>query len=89
MRFRQLEREIGESSARLTELENRLISVQARQGQTAVSLLEIAILQRQIGGARTQLVELQMDREEVRSQTLFLAEELTSVLQLKIGDNGC
>ena len=89
LRFRQLEREIGESSARLTELENRLISVQARQGQTAVSPLEIANLQRQIGGARTQLVELQMDREEVRSQTLFLAEELTSVLQLKIGDNGC
>ena len=89
LQFRQIDRQIEEESARLGELESRLTSVQARQGQTVVAPLAIANLHLQIGRAKTRLIELRMEREEVRGRALFLAEELAAVLQLKFGENGC
>jgi outer membrane protein TolC len=89
LQFHQLAREIGEETARLAALESRRESVQARQGQTIVSPLELANLQMQIGRTEARLIELQMEQEQVRGRALFLAEELTSVLRLNLGDNGC
>jgi len=89
LRFHQLAREIEEEAARLDELQRRRASIEARQGQTVVSPLEVANLHRQVGNAEARYIQLQMEREEVRSRALFLAEELPAVLGLNLGDDGC
>lgn len=88
-RFNDLQREDRETRARLNELRERLGSLMALQGQTVTSPLQLARLQVEMGRAQTQLIELEIESEVVRSNALFLAEQLDDVLALRIGESGC
>jgi hypothetical protein len=61
----------------------------ALQGQTVTSPLQLVRLQVEMGRAQTQLIELEIESEVVRSNALFLAEQLDDVLALRIGESGC
>jgi hypothetical protein len=51
--------------------------------------LQIAQLQVDIGRARSRLIELEIEIENVRANALLLAEQLDEVLALRIGENRC
>lgn len=89
LRFEELNKEIGEQSDRLVELDARLSSLQARQGRTVTSPLEMAGVMVDINQAKTTLIQARMEQEGVRSSALFIAEKLDDVLDLNLGENGC
>lgn len=89
LRFDELEKEIGEQSDRLVELEARLGSLQARQGRTVTSPLEVAGVMVEINQVKTTLIQARMEQEGVRSSALFIAEKLDDVLLINLGENGC
>ena len=89
LRFQELEKEIGEQSDRLVELEARLGSLQARQGRTVTSPLEVAGVMVEINQVKTTLIQARMEQEGVRSSALFIAEKLDDVLLVNLGENGC
>jgi predicted nucleic acid-binding Zn-ribbon protein len=89
LRFEELEKEIGEQTERLAELEARLSSLQARQGRTVTSPLEVAGLMVEINQVKTTLIQARMEQEGVRSSALFIAEKLDDVLLINFGENGC
>ena len=87
--FNDLQREDREARARLSELEQRMQSLLAVQGKTVASPLQIAQLQVEIGRARSRLIELEVETENVRANALLLAEQLDEVLAIRIGENRC
>ena len=87
--FIDLQREDREARARLSELEQRMQSLLAVQGKTVASPLQIAQLQVEIGRARSRLIELEVETENVRANALLLAEQLDEVLAIRIGENRC
>jgi len=87
--FTDLQREDREARARLSELEQRMQSLLAVQGKTVASPLQIAQLQVEIGRARSRLIELEVETENVRANALLLAEQLDEVLAIRIGENRC
>ena len=89
LRFDELKKEIGEQTERLAELEARLSSLQARQGRTVTSPLEVAGVMVEINQVRTTLIQARMEQEGVRSNALFIAEKLDDVLLINLGENGC
>ncbi|WP_348720938.1 TolC family protein [uncultured Candidatus Puniceispirillum sp.] len=89
LRFEELEKEIGEQTERLAELEARLSSLQARQGRTVTSPLEVAGVMVEINQVKTTLIQARMEQEGVRSSALFIAEKLDDVLLINLGENGC
>ena len=89
LRFEELKKEIGEQTERLAELEARLSSLQARQGRTVTSPLEVAGLMVEINQVRTTLIQARMEQEGVRSSALFIDEKLDDVLLINFGENGC
>jgi outer membrane protein TolC len=89
LRFQELDKEIGEQSARLVELEARLRSLEARQGRTVTSPLEVAGVMVEINQVKTALIQARMEQEGVRSSALFIAEKLDDVLLINLGENGC
>lgn len=89
LRFDELKKEIGEQTERLVELEARLNSLQARQGRTVTSPLEVAGVMVEINQVKTTLIQARMEQEGVRSSALFIAEKLDNVLLINLGENGC
>ncbi|WP_438996082.1 TolC family protein [Candidatus Puniceispirillum sp.] len=89
LRFEELRKEIGEQTERLAELEARLNSLQARQGRTVTSPLEVAGVMVEINQVKTTLIQARMEQEGVRSSALFIAEKLDNVLLINLGENGC
>lgn len=89
LRFDELKKEIGEQTERLAELEARLNSLQARQGRTVTSPLEVAGVMVEINQVKTTLIQARMEQEGVRSSALFIAEKLDDVLLINLGENGC
>ena len=87
--FIDLQREDREARARLSELEQRMQSLLAVQGKTVASPLQVAQLQVEIGRARSRLIELEVETENVRANALLLAEQLDEVLAIRIGENRC
>ena len=86
---RQAVEALKEINAQIAEMEKRLTSVQAREGQTQSDPLSMARLLSELSQARASYINQIINRELSLLQGVFFADQLGAYIDLPEGEQTC